>query len=80
MRASYDGRSMAPRTAPPLAWVQALVLVVAGALGLWMLSAGAQEGALGISVILAVLVGYVASRHAGRWLPARRLSRRSGEH
>jgi signal transduction histidine kinase len=49
---------MTPRTALPLAWVQTLVLVLAGALGLWMLISSAQSGPLGIGTILAVLVGW----------------------
>jgi signal transduction histidine kinase len=68
---------MTPRTALPLAWVQTLVLVVAGALGLWMLIGSAQSGPLGIGTILAVLVGwsFVA---CGTFLWARRHSSRPG--
>jgi signal transduction histidine kinase len=74
MAASYDGCSMTPRTALPLAWVEALVLVVAGALGLWMLIASAQADSLGIGMALAVLVGW-AFVACGTFLWARRDSR-----
>jgi signal transduction histidine kinase len=49
---------MTLRTAPPPAWVSAAILVVAAALGLWMLVGGTQGSPLGISTILAVMVGW----------------------
>jgi signal transduction histidine kinase len=49
---------MTLRTAPPPAWVTAAILVVAAALGLWMLVGGTQGSPLGISTILAVMVGW----------------------
>jgi signal transduction histidine kinase len=69
---------MPPPTALPLGWVHALVLIVAGALGLWMLIVSAQADSLGIGMALAVLVGW-AFVACGTFLWSRRRDSRIGE-
>jgi signal transduction histidine kinase len=49
---------MTPHTALPPVWVQTLVLVVAGVLGVWILVGSAQSGQFGLNTTLTVLVGW----------------------